>query len=206
MDETPGRREAHKRATRRVLRDAARRLFEEQGYDATTIQEIARAANVTERTFYRYFEGKEGLVADDALAWIEGLHDAIRDRPAGEPPFAAVREGLLGVVHRAEADAGATRLWLFSEGPRPRALLPRATPRPLLRVEESIAGAIRDRLPEAPADEGEFRVQLIARVAVAALRSAAIHHRRLLGEGRPSPGIGRLLRDAFAALDDLAGG
>lgn len=200
MDETPGRREAHKRETRQVLREAARRLFDEQGYEATTIQEIARAANVTERTLYRYFEGKEGLVADDALAWIEVLHDAIRDRPSGEPPFVAVREGLLGVVHRAEADAGATRLWLFSDGPRPRSLLPRATPRPLLRVEDSIAGAIRERLAEAPTDEEEFRVQLVARVAVAALRTAAIHHRQLVGEGQPSPGITMLLRAAFIAI------
>jgi AcrR family transcriptional regulator len=205
VDETLGRREAHKRATRRVLREAARRLFEEQGYEATTIQEIARAANVTERTFYRYFEGKEGLVADDALAWIEVLHDAIRDRPASEPPFVAVREGLLGVVHRAEADAGATRLWLFSESPRPRSLLPRATPRPLLRVEDSVADAIRGRLAGTPSDGEEFGAQLIARIAVAALRSAAIRHRQLLGEDRPSPGIGRLLQDAFAALAELSG-
>jgi AcrR family transcriptional regulator len=199
MDETPGRREAHKRATRQLLRDAAMRLFEERGYEETTIQDIARAANVTERTFYRYFEGKEGLVADDALAWIDLLHNAIRDRPASEPPFVAVREGLFGAVHQAEA----TRLWIFGEGPRARRLLPRATPRPLLRFENSLADAIRGRMPETMSEADRFRAELLARVAVAAIRSAAIRHRRLIDQGRPSPGIGQLLRDAFATLSEL---
>ena len=61
-----GRREAHKQATRQALQQAADRLFAEHGYGATTVRDIAEAAGVTERTFFRYFTGKEELIIEDA--------------------------------------------------------------------------------------------------------------------------------------------
>ena len=200
MNAPISRREAHKQATRAALREAAKRLFAERGYEATTVRDIARAAQVTERTFYRYFDGKEGLAAEEALAWIGVLHDAIRERPLDEPPFEAVRRAMLDVVQRAAADAGPARFWIFTDRPRPFALLGRAAPRPLLRVEQSITDALVART----GDEREPEAELLARVAVAALRNAAIRNRRLEAErAGSSPGIQRLLADAFAMLADL---
>jgi AcrR family transcriptional regulator len=77
-----GRREAHKQATRAALRAAAMGLFAEQGYDVTTVADIARAADVTQRTFYRYFDGKEDLIAGEYRSWLTLLAGAIRARPA----------------------------------------------------------------------------------------------------------------------------
>ena len=57
MAEPTGRREANKQATRAALRSAAKQLFASQGFERTTVRDIARLANVTERTFYRYFDG-----------------------------------------------------------------------------------------------------------------------------------------------------
>jgi AcrR family transcriptional regulator len=169
------------------LRDAARGLFAERGYEATTVREIARAANVTERTFYRYFDGKEGLLAEESLAWVQSLDDAIRDRPGDEPPLAAVLQGLREVIGATEGGFGPVHLWLFSNQPRPFAAIRRFSPRPLVRLERAITDALeaRQRHPR-PADrpcsstpDDEFESAVLARVAVAALRSAIIHSRDL---------------------------
>ncbi len=98
-----GRREANKQATRAALRTAAKQLFAGQGYEQTTIRDIAQLANVTERTFYRYFDGKEDLVADEFRSWLAMLKDAILGRPPDEPPLTAVRRALLSVAQQATA-------------------------------------------------------------------------------------------------------
>jgi AcrR family transcriptional regulator len=212
MTAATGRREASKQATRLALRQAATRLFAEQGYQATTVRQIVRAAHVGERTFYRYFDGKEDLLAEQALAWVEMLCESIRQRPAREPPYAAVTRAMVAVARQAAADADPAVLGIITDQQQPLALLRRAAPRPLRRLEDAIAGAVQDRLgtepgpadssPDAPGQQ--FQAQLLARVAVAALRTAAIRHRQLQARGSTrSPGIEHLLRDAFTALTNL---
>jgi AcrR family transcriptional regulator len=201
-----GRREASKQATSAALRAAAMRLFAEQGYDATTVADIARAAHVTHRTFYRYFDGKEALLSDESGSWLTTLADAIRARPAAEPPVTAVQHAMLSVSQQASAEPAPAPLWLFGDRPA-RAGLRRAGPRPLLRLEAAITEAVLDRraagrAAAAPADPGEeFQAQVIGRVAVAAFRSAVICHRSLAAGGEDaSPGVGRLLDRAFAII------
>ena len=60
-----GLREQHKRSTRRALEDAALGLFARDGYEATSAGAIARAAGVTERTFFRYFATKDEVLTPD---------------------------------------------------------------------------------------------------------------------------------------------
>lgn len=200
-------------ATRQLLREAARRLFTSQGEEATTIRQIAEAAGVTERTFYRYFDGKEGLLAEDALAWIDVLHVAIRDRPREETPYLAVRRGMAEVAARRGQEFGGAPLWLFIDRPRARPLLPRATTRPLLRLEDAIAGAVLERDAEAlrgPAgadSDLRFAAQVLGRLAGGALRSAVIRHRQLeTAEKGSSPGVAALLDQAFSLITALSGG
>ncbi len=69
---------------------AAERLFAEHGFEATTVAQIAQTAGVGERTFYRYFDSKEDLLAERAITWIGLLGEAIRARPAAETPYQAV--------------------------------------------------------------------------------------------------------------------
>jgi AcrR family transcriptional regulator len=196
----PGRREANKQATRAALRGAAARLFAEQGYEATTVTQIARAARVGERTFYRYFDGKDDLLADQALAWIEVLHQAIRDRPAQEGPYLAAGRAMTAVAGQLATDTAAVGAWILTDLPRPIAVLRRATPAPVRRLERSIADALQQR----PGVTTRLQAQLVARAAVAVLRTAAGSHRELVRDRQPSPGIEQLLRDCLAELADLA--
>lgn len=188
-----GRREASKRATRAALTAAAQRLFAERGYEATTVADIAGAANVTHRTFYRYFDGKEDLIAEEYRTWLAGLRNAITARPAAEPPLTAVREAMIS--------AGVpSPLGVFSE--RPLAGLRQSGTRPLVRFEKAVTGALLSRLAAGsdaalPAAE-EFRAQVTARTAVAAFRSAVIRHRELSQRGGTGvPSVGELLNEAF---------
>ncbi|MDH6138893.1 AcrR family transcriptional regulator [Kitasatospora sp. GP30] len=87
----PGLRERKKQRTRDALVDAAHRLFLSQGYARTTVDEIAAAVDVSQRTFFRYFANKEeaalAVLADAEDYFIERL----ADRPPDEPPLLALR-------------------------------------------------------------------------------------------------------------------
>ncbi len=78
-----GLRERKKRERRKAISDVAMQLFEQRGYDAVTVAEIARAADVSEQTVFNYFPAKEDLVFDEADEVRAGLVAAVRDRPDG---------------------------------------------------------------------------------------------------------------------------
>ncbi|MEN0102035.1 MAG: helix-turn-helix domain-containing protein [Curtobacterium sp.] len=85
--------------TRERLQATALRLFQEQGYDRTTVAEIAAATDVTERTFFRHFADKREVIfagQDDFLAMFI---DPIADAPADAPPFALIARSLDSAGH-----------------------------------------------------------------------------------------------------------
>ncbi|WP_328222924.1 TetR family transcriptional regulator [Streptomyces sp. NBC_00310] len=94
-EERPGLRERKKQRTHDALLRAALELFTTQGYEATTVDEIAEAVDVSQRTFFRYFAGKE----EAALAVIDLTQEhflaAVRARPADEAPLEAMRNAVL---------------------------------------------------------------------------------------------------------------
>jgi AcrR family transcriptional regulator len=85
----PGLRERKKARTRAAIREHALRLFRTKGYDETTIEQIAEAAEVSPSTFFRYFPTKEDVVLQDdmELLWA----DALRRQPPELAPIAALR-------------------------------------------------------------------------------------------------------------------
>lgn len=99
MDTIPqGLRERKKIRTRLALARAAMRLFEERGYAATTVDEIASAADVSRRTFFRYFSTKEDVFIVDPEGKLAALHVALAEGPPDEPTIAALRRGVVALA------------------------------------------------------------------------------------------------------------
>ncbi|MBF6298781.1 TetR family transcriptional regulator [Nocardia amamiensis] len=90
-----GLRERKKERTRRTIRMEAFRLFREQGYSETTIEQIAAAADVSPSTFFRYFPTKEQLVLADDLDPL--MIESLRRQPRDVSPFTALRNAVLEV-------------------------------------------------------------------------------------------------------------
>lgn len=90
-----GLRDRKKHRTRVAIEDAALDLFERQGYDATTVEQVAERAEVSTTTFFRYFPTKAEVVLSDQGQKLPALHQAILDRPAGESDLDAVRHAVL---------------------------------------------------------------------------------------------------------------
>ncbi len=85
----PGRRERKKHETRERLHRAALKLFAQQGYPQTRIVEIADAADVSESTFFRYFESKEGVALEGLRRLLQAIVEAVCARPVHESPVEA---------------------------------------------------------------------------------------------------------------------
>ena len=95
MHASPGLRERKKQRTRQLIADTARRLFAERGFEAVTVVEVARAADVSEATVFNYFPTKEDLFYNRLEAFEEELLAAIRDREPGTSVLAGFRDFLL---------------------------------------------------------------------------------------------------------------
>jgi AcrR family transcriptional regulator len=99
-----GLRERKKQQTRETIARAALRLFAEQGYDQTTLAEIAEAADVAPRTIFAYFESKEDILLCEEGSFLAALKRRLEERPAGTTTVDAIREFLVG-IKEADADA-----------------------------------------------------------------------------------------------------
>jgi AcrR family transcriptional regulator len=109
-----GLRERKKERTREALIDAAMELFWRKGYDATTIDEIVAAVDVSRRTFFRYFPGKEAVALARANEVERSFVDAVAARPAAEPPVVAMRRATVGVMAAIADDPklGSSEAWV----------------------------------------------------------------------------------------------
>lgn len=87
----PSLRERKKADTRDAIRAAAVELFCADGYEATTMDAVAEAADVSVRTVFRYFPTKEDLVFDEVDGDLADLADLLASRPADEPLMAGLR-------------------------------------------------------------------------------------------------------------------
>ncbi|MEV7343791.1 TetR family transcriptional regulator [Streptomyces sp. NPDC093544] len=91
----PGLRELKKQRTRDALLRAALELFTTQGYERTTVDEITEAVDVSQRTFFRYFAGKEEVALFTQRLTESRFLAAVRERPPHEAPLEALRRSVL---------------------------------------------------------------------------------------------------------------
>jgi AcrR family transcriptional regulator len=120
LDQAPTRRERKKLETRQALEQAALRLFAAQGYEQTTVEEIAEAADVAVRTFFRYFSSKQDVLFGDVVTdRIRRLRSELASRPASETPVQAVTAVMerLDPVGQDEQEQILARLELMRQQP-----------------------------------------------------------------------------------------
>ncbi len=89
--------------TRERLRQTALQLFSEQGYDAVTVAQLARAAGVSHMTFFRHFATKEAVVVDDLFDPM--IAAAIAAQPLAWPPLRRAAQGLSAALEDEQAGA-----------------------------------------------------------------------------------------------------
>ncbi|HEX3649011.1 MAG TPA: TetR family transcriptional regulator [Pseudonocardiaceae bacterium] len=185
-----GLRERKKARTRVAIREHAMRLFREQGYAETTVDQIADAAEVSPSTFFRYFPTKEDVVIGDDFDGL--LAEKLRDQPLELSPIQAVRAALKAVFAGMPEEArlrDQERHELIRQVPELRvAVLDEYT-----RSLRLLAGLVAERLGR---DENDLRVRVFAGamvgVALATVGMAA----------QPSCDIGDQLDEALGLLED----
>jgi AcrR family transcriptional regulator len=184
-----GLRERKKRQTREAIAEAAMRLFQERGFDAVTVADVARAADVSDKTVFNHFATKEDLVFHRGAERREALLEAVRHRPPGASltePFREATADLLDVVERGATEAIVSIPRLVRESP---ALRDR-----LLLLWEQEASALAPAIADAA---GLPRDDLVAAVIA---RTLAWSHRLVFRAA-----VGRLLagEDPAAIAADL---
>ncbi|MFF2434147.1 TetR/AcrR family transcriptional regulator [Streptomyces sp. NPDC058107] len=189
----PGLRERKKLKTRMAIRRSTYRLIAEQGYDATTIEQIAEAAEVSPSTVFRYFATKEDIVLTDEYDPL--MEAAIRNRPADEPPLRSMRFVVTETL--------ATLLATEEEQVRRRTRLMVEVPAIRARLSEIMSDTAK-MLDRVLADRsGRSADDLAVRVFVAAVLGALREVTLYWGEHGQE---GDLIAMVNQALDTLEGG
>jgi AcrR family transcriptional regulator len=162
-------RERKKLRTRQALGDAAMRLFLERGYQATTVADIAAAAEVSPRTFFAYFPAKEDVLFADSRHRVERLRAALARRAEGEGALAVLRRMADQILPDLTSNAETERIRRQVLGRHP-ALAARAL-RELLAAEQALAEGFAADLG---LDPGDLEPQVAATTAISAMRAAAL--------------------------------
>jgi len=195
-----GRRDRKKDETRQALREAAHRLFAEKGFSRTTIDDIAEAADVSRRTFFRYYDSKDDLLRTDVADLLPVMLAALRRRPAEEPPLAAILNALRTLIGPDGPPALAESLASPVGGLRARLSLVRL----LADWEQGIADTLLTRAGiDSPTESDLLRATVTACAATSALRASAQTYRiRYGGAGLETPRLLPIIEQAFAVLLD----
>jgi AcrR family transcriptional regulator len=181
-------RERKKARTRQALVAAALRLFAERGFEATTVADIAEAADVSPRTFFTYFPAKEDVLFAGAKDRIERLRDALAKRAPDESFLDALRRAARDILADRTFQAEAQRTHMQVIGANP-ALGARAL-QDLLAAEQVVAAAIAADLG---VDQTDLQPQVAAAAAVNALRGALMTWFLSGASGDPQPAFDQAL-------------
>ncbi|MFG3120535.1 TetR family transcriptional regulator [Streptomyces sp. NPDC048201] len=103
---TPGLRLRTRRLVTEALSDTALELFDASGFDHVTVADIARAAGISQRSFFRYFGNKEDVVFGDRIPTAEEIRDELCRHLAGRTPWDALRATFVVAAEQMDGDEG----------------------------------------------------------------------------------------------------
>ncbi len=196
-------RERRRARTRRDIADTALALMLERGYDRVTVDDIAAAADIAPRTFFRYFASKDDVLFHDHIERIEAVRAHLTARPAGEPLIESLQETV-----RAVAGSYA------DEDDRTRRCMAIAAAHPALRakfldqqveIEAVVAGIVRRRLRDGTGHDPDLAARVLTAAIFGAMRAAVD---RWLDDPDAGPMADRLTEalDVLSHLDALTRG
>jgi AcrR family transcriptional regulator len=203
---TTGLRERKKQQTRQQIADTARRLFAQRSFEAVTVAEVARQADVSEATVFNYFPTKEDLFYVGLEAFEEELLASIRDRAPGESVLAAfgrfvtTPRGLLTATDPETVERFAAMTRVIEESP---ALLARER-----RIFDAYTDSLADLLrAETKAKPDDIEPWVVANALIGVHRALVQFTRRQILTGARNPALSRAVRrQAKQALNALETG
>ncbi len=168
-----GLRERTRRAVHREIAQAASALFVEQGFEETTVDQIAAAAGISRRSFFRYFATKEDVVLGDIVERGHVLRAALAQRPPDEDPWQALTEAFrvlrATVGEPSDAEIRVTRMLHVEPFLRARRLEKQLAWQEQLVPELALRVAARDGVD---ADDARHRAAALVAAALACLDTA----------------------------------
>ncbi|MGO1948410.1 MAG: TetR family transcriptional regulator [Mycobacteriaceae bacterium] len=185
---------------RDVTRDAVRSriagvalvLFERDGFDAVTVEQIAAEVGMSARSFHRYFPAKEDAVIGNPERYRNDLTEAFSERPDDEPVWESLREGFTGMVVRADEDPDrgrrSVRVMMSTPSLRARNLEKH------LSMADALTPRVIERLHCTDAGDAELRAAVLLKAALGCFE-VAIERWAASDEDAPA-----LLRQSFDAL------
>jgi len=174
-----GLRERKKQKTKAAIQRAALRLFKKRGYEETTIEEIAAAAEISPSTFFNYFPTKEDVVLFDEYDPM--LFPILTDAPPGETLRQSIHRVLqaFAVILEQDREDILERSRLALEVPELRARIWEE----LEKAREMFAAVISSRTGR---DAADFEVQVVAMTLITIAFQASVEWVRIGGEGKLS--------------------
>ncbi|UZE49039.1 TetR/AcrR family transcriptional regulator [Rhodopseudomonas sp. P2A-2r] len=190
-----GLRERKRRQTRERLTRVAIELFLARGFEATTLDDIAAAAEISRRSFFHYFASKEDVV----LAWQDASTDAliaaIAERPADEPMLTAAENAILTMARQLKPDEAIALARLKRDTPALRA----REQVKYEKMEQAMAAALGRRASD---KAGQARARLVAMITTGAIRLASEAWLAQDAHEKPEALVRRTFKSIRAVLDE----
>ena len=152
---------------RNAIYDAAIDLFAKKGFDETTVEEVAQAAGVSRRSFFRYFASKDDLLAQNVVHFGSVLSATITACPPALTPLETVRETVLSVVRQTAAHPRTRQIIEISQR---SASARQAHHSRMMDVEDTVAAAFAGRLKSASKDD--LKPRLLASLTLSIMNLA----------------------------------
>lgn len=164
-DKPMGLRERKRRQTLQRITESALRLFAERGYEETTLEAVAEAADISQRGFFHYFASKEAILASWQSGMPDTLHAAIMAQPADLSPLEMLRGALSHVPDAFDQQQALVISRVIRESEQLRA----GNSAKMIRLEQAAYGALVERFGDRQDQES---LRMTAMVSVGAVRLA----------------------------------